>query len=166
MKDQPYPQDSIDQRQIRRVQSNNEGLKVNSVSRNMSNRRPETTNRSIELSEGRERTDVSYNIRFGVYLSILTACFFFNLDNGVFPPTLIKIEKDLHLNEKSVAILNGVTFLVCGFFTIFVAPLYAYFDAKKVLTWSAMFNSIGTFIFIGTENYNLMVIGRAMSGLS
>ena len=132
----------------------------------MSNRRAETTNRSIELSEGRERTDVSYSIRFGVYLSILTAAFFFNLDNGVFPPALIKIEKDLNLNEKSVAILNGVTFMTCGFFTIFVAPIYAHFDAKKVMTCSAMLNSIGTFIFIGTSNYYLMVIGRAMSGCS
>jgi len=139
--------DSLDLRSVRRAQSNNE-VKLNSVMRKY-----DSTNRSLDLSEGRERNDISLSVRLMVFLSFLTSSFFFNLDNGVFPPTLIQIEKDLDLNEKHVALLNGVTFMVCGTMTIFVAPIMARFQAKTVLTFSALCNSIGIFLFIGTKNY-------------
>lgn len=72
----------------------------------------------------------------------------------------------MNLNEKHVALLNGSTFLVCGAFTIFVSPIMMRYDARTVLVLSALCNSIGTFLFIGVKDFYLMIVGRALSGLS
>lgn len=63
---------------IRRVQSNNDGVKMfsaRSISKYESMR-----GTSLDLSEGRERNDISYNVRFLVLLTFLYASFFFNVD--------------------------------------------------------------------------------------
>ena len=104
---------------------------------------------SLDLSEQRERSDIDVKIRAVVLCSFLYSSFFINADNGVFPPALIKIEKDLNLNEKHVAILNGVTFMVCGTLTILVSPIMLRFEARTVLILSALCNTIGTLLFIG-----------------
>jgi len=66
----------------------------------------------------------------------------------------------------SVAVLSGVTYVVCGSLTIFTGPVMRRFESRSVLVLCALFNSVGTFLFIGTASYYLMVIGRSLSGLS
>lgn len=84
----------------------------------------------------------------------------------MFPPALLKIEQDLNLTDKSVAMLNGTTFIICGFCTIFVSPIMLRFEARTVLVFSALCNSLGTFLFISVTDYYLMILGRGLSGMS
>lgn len=113
-----------------------------------------------------ERVDIAISLRIIVFLSFLTASFFVNVDGAVFAPALLSIQNDLHINKKEIAILNGVTFIFCGIFTIFTAPVMLQFEARTVLTFSALCNAIGTFLFIGSKNFYVMVFGRALSGIA
>ena len=117
-------------------------------------------------TELKERTDIALSLRVGVFLSFLTASFFFNVDGSVLAPALLSIERDLDINEKQIAILNGVTYSVCGIVTILTAPVFLRFEARQVLAFSALCNSIGTIMFIGSQNYYIMFLGRALSGIA
>ena len=50
---------------------------------------------SIDLSEGKERSDIPFSVRLMIYLSLLGATFFINVDSGIFPAAVLKIEEDL-----------------------------------------------------------------------
>ena len=76
------------------------------------------------------------------------------------------IEQDLSLSDKEIAVLNGVTFLVCGALTIFTAPIMLKFEARSVLIFCALCNSFGSFMFLLTSNYWLLVLGRSLNGLA
>ena len=41
-----------------------------------------------------------------------------------------------------------------------------HFEARTVLTFCALCNSLGLFLFISNKNYYIMVLGRALSGIS
>ena len=114
----------------------------------------------------KERTDIAISLRVLVFLSFLTAAFFVNVDGSIFAPALLSIESDLDISGKQIAILSSVTFLVCGIFTIVTAPVFLRFEARQVLAFSAICNSIGTIMFIGSDNYYVMVMGRALSGVA
>ena len=86
------------------------------------------------------------------------------MDSGAIPAALLVIEQDLSLNDKEIAILNGVTFLVCGGLTIFTAPIMVKFEARSVLVFCAAINSLGSFMFLLTSNYWLLVAGRSLNG--
>ena len=101
-----------------------------------------------------------------ILLSLLAASFFINLDSGVIPAALLVIEQDLSLSDKEIAILNGVTFLVCGALTIFTAPIMLKFEARSVLIFCALCNSFGSFMFLLTSNYWLLVLGRSLNGMA
>ena len=113
-----------------------------------------------------ERTDIAISLRVIVFLSFLTAAFFFNVDGAVLAPALLSIERDLDISANQIAILYGVTYSVCGVFNILTAPVFLRFEARQVLAFSALCNSIGTFMFIGSHNYYVMVLGRALSGIA
>ena len=99
-------------------------------------------------------------------MSFLASIFFINLDSGSIPAALLVIEQDLSLTDKEIAILNSVTFLVCGALTIFTGPVMARFDARSVLVFCALCNSLGSFTFLFTSNYWLLVTGRALNGMA
>lgn len=87
-----------------------------------------------------------------------------NVDAGIFPPALLVIQNELNITEKEIAILNSVTFLVCGTLSIMMAPLMLKFEARSVLVSLAICNSVGSMIFLLTKHYWILVLARAMSG--
>jgi len=113
-----------------------------------------------------ERSDVPLSLRKLVFFSFLTATLFFNVDRGVFAPALLVIEHDLEINDKQIAVLSGITFMVCGSLTILTAPAMIRFEARSVIIFCAICNSLGLFIFISFHNYYMIVVGRALSGIS
>ena len=88
------------------------------------------------------------------------------MDTGSIPAALLVIEQDLSLTDMEIAVLNSVTFLVCGVLTILTGPVMAKFEARSVLVFCAICNSLGSFTFLFTSNYWLLVAGRALNGLS
>ena len=78
----------------------------------------------------------------------------------------MSLERDLDINKTQVALLSGITFISCGIFTIFMAPVMNRFEARSVLTFSALCNALGTLLFISSKKYYIMLIGRVLTGLS
>lgn len=60
------------------------------------------------------------------------------MDFGVFPPALLKIQAELEITKMEIALLSSTTFVVCGVFTIFTAPIMARFNARSVLVVMAL----------------------------
>ena len=56
--------------------------------------------------------------------------------------------------------------MVCGVLTIFTAPMMINFGAKNVLVFCALCYAIGLLLFIGFQNYYIIVLGRALCGVS
>ena len=152
--------DDIDGRVIKRNLSSN--YPDNYQSRNSL---AVSKNTSINLSEAKERTDVAIGLRRIVLITLLASAFFFNVDSGIFAPALLKIEADLEVSEKGIAILNSVSYILSGALPMFTGMVMMYFEARTVLVCCALLNSFGTFLFIGTKNYHLLVVGRAMTGI-
>ena len=79
---------------------------------------------------------------------------------------MLYIQKDLEINEKEVAILASVTFMVCGALTIFTAPMMRAFPAKNVIVISQLCNAIGSLLFMATNDYWTLVAGRVLNGIA
>ena len=88
-----------------------------------------------------------------IYLSLLAASFFINVDTGIFPAAVLQIEDDLKISEQEVAILNSVNVTVCGTLSIFAGPIFNNYKAKYVFILCGLLNSIGWFMFIATDNF-------------
>ena len=121
---------------------------------------------SVNLSDAIERNDVPLRTRTILLLSFLAASFFENADSGIMPPAILVIQEDLQISNKEIAILNGVTFLVCGVLTITTGPLMLRFEARSVLITCALLYTVGLVTFVSCTDFNLLVFGRALCGVS
>ena len=110
--------------------------------------------------------DVPLSTRRFILFTILASSFFINVDTGSIPAALLSIEEDLGIGEEEIALLNGITFFVCGILTIFTAPVMHAFDVKSVLIFSQMCNCVGSFMFLLSSDFYLLAIGRALNGVA
>ncbi len=85
------------------------------------------THTSIDLSEARERTDIALSVRKLLLVIFLASTFFLNVDCGILAPALLKMEEDLGVSARGLAILNGVTFVLAGILPMFLGPMMSYF---------------------------------------
>ena len=99
-----------------------------------------------------------------IYLSILGATFFINVDGGIFPAAVLKIEEDLEISEQEVAILNGVNLVFCGTLSIFAGPIFNNYNARSVLVFTGICSSVSWFIFLVSTDFNVLVGARALNG--
>ena len=118
----------------------------------------------VDQLEFKERTDIPHKTRVAVFLTIIGYIFFINVDQGIIPPALLVMSKELDITKKDIAILSSTTFLVCGAVSIFMAPIMAKFEARSVLIVFSLFNCLGSFMFIATSEYWLLLLGRAIFG--
>ena len=110
---------------------------------------------SVNLTDARERSDVPLVLRRFILMTVMATVFFINADSGAFGPALLQMEQDLDISAKDVAILNGTTFFVCGALTILTSPIMNKYEARSVMILCAFGLSIGTFMFISSNNYTV-----------
>ena len=121
---------------------------------------------SIDLTEAVERNDVSLALRTLILFSFLASSFYINVEQGIVPPAILVIQEDLQISKKQIAILQGVTLFVCGILSIFTAPIFLRFEARSIMVLMALTMSIGLFIFSTFREYEMLVLGRVLAGIS
>jgi MFS family permease len=94
-----------------------------------------------------EPEELSYSIRYRIFIFFLLANIFLNYDTGVIPASLLELIKEVQLDYKEQALIGSLVYLGLSFASLFVAPLFQKYGPAKVCAMALILNTLCCFVF-------------------